>query len=63
MIQAEKQNRNRQEPDPVLAAMEEWKMALNRFEDCTDAELVGLLSYGIEAAKRKYILLLNRSKN
>lgn len=28
MIQAEKQNRNRQEPDPVLAAMEEWKMAL-----------------------------------
>lgn len=44
----------------VLDAMEQWQEASRYFESVSDTDLVDYAIYEVEAARRKYMLLLKR---
>jgi hypothetical protein len=44
----------------IEAALAEWKAAQRYFENVQDADLLEYAIYDMEAAKRKYVLLLRR---
>lgn len=44
----------------VLNAMEQWQEASRYFESVSDTDLVDYAIYEVEAARRKYMLLLKR---
>ncbi len=52
----------REENADVAAALARWKAAMEFYQNVNDPDLMEFAIYDMEAARRKYVFLLKRSK-
>jgi hypothetical protein len=55
-------SREDQHVQKVAKALKDWQDSVRYFESVRDPELVDYASYGIEAARRRYVLLLRNNE-
>lgn len=51
------------EPTALECALVQWKIATERFQAATEPEWVELTAFELEAARRRYTMLLRREKS
>ncbi len=55
-------NRKKLERDELKLALDAWQAAMRRFDDACGEE-VQFVAYEVEAARKRYMYLLNKRRN